>query len=57
MARLYNHIDEELVCIDSMRHVLECKLGLAVGIPQRVDPGQDLQIFGYKLQMRTFLLK
>ncbi|MEK6262890.1 MAG: hypothetical protein AABP62_30190 [Planctomycetota bacterium] len=51
MARSSNHIDEELVCIDSVRHVLNLTLGLTVGAPTRVEPGNDppdfwLQIAG-----------
>ncbi|HBE71076.1 MAG TPA: hypothetical protein DDW52_23260 [Planctomycetaceae bacterium] len=41
MARPNNRIDEELVCIDSLHHVLERELGLAVGAPTRVEPGED----------------
>ncbi|KAA5541899.1 hypothetical protein FYK55_17025 [Roseiconus nitratireducens] len=41
MARPSNRIDEELVCIDSVCHVLESTLGLVVGTPARVEPGKD----------------
>lgn len=41
MARPSNRIDEELVCIDSVRCVLESTLGLAVSAPTKVEPGED----------------